>query len=616
MVRYRHFLATIATVAALAAVPTLGANPYTLHVLSLVGIYAIVAMGLNLVFGYAGQISLGHAAYFAVGAYTSALLTIHLEVPFAVGLFGSVTLAILLGYLVGVPSLKLEGSYLAMATIGFGEIMKMLLVNWEQVTGGPAGISRIPHPDLFTLKLMNASLKFYLVLGATTVAFVLYFNLMRSHYGTRFIAVRDSAKAAAAMGIDVKRTKVQAFVLSTAFAGLAGALYAHLNRYIAPDAFTLGESINFLIIVVVGGMGTLLGPLVGAAIIVYLRESLLILKDLNMLIYGLMLMVMVVSMPRGLVGTILLLLGRWRARRDTEDKSASMKGAKACPDHLGDRSSPLACSSHGEIAVKPRGDPSCSVMAEMLVVSDLKKNFAGLSAVSAVSFSVSEGEIVSMIGPNGAGKTSVFNMVTGFYTPDQGSIRLGAREVRGLAPHEIARLGVARTFQNLEMFGDMSVRGNMQVACQCLSPTRLSGALLRTPEIRQREAEETARLEELVDAVGLRHKLSHAASQLSYGEQRRLEIARALATGARLLLLDEPTAGMSPTEVEEILGLVVTLRGRGITIILIEHNMNLVMRVSDRIVVLDHGVKIAEGRPQEIQRDDNVRQAYLGEMVH
>lgn len=306
--------ATIAAVIVLLAlIPSTGANPYTLHVASLIGIYAIVAMGLNLVFGYTGQISLGHAAYFAVGAYASALITMYFGAPFAVGLAGGVLLALILGLIVGVPSLKLEGAYLAMATIGFGEIARTLLINWEDVTGGPAGISRIPQPSLFGFSFSNATLKFYLVLGVAALAFTLYYNLIRSHYGARFVAVRDSPKAAAAMGIDVSRAKTVAFVFSTAFAGLAGGLYAHLNRYIAPDAFTLAESINFLIIVVVGGMGTLLGPLVGAAIIVYLRETLLVLKDFNMLIYGLMLMALMVFMPRGLIGTIERVVARWRA---------------------------------------------------------------------------------------------------------------------------------------------------------------------------------------------------------------------------------------------------------------------------------------------------------------
>lgn len=308
----------------LAAVPFLGVNPYTLHLLSLIGVYAIVAMGLNLVFGYTGQISLGHAAYFAVGAYTSALLTSQLGIPFELSLVAAVLLTAVLGLLVGIPSLKLEGSYLAMATIGFGEIIKMLLVNWEKLTGGPAGISRIPHPEIMGFTFQSSTSKFYLVTACLAIAFLVYFNLIRSHYGTRFIAVRESSKAASAMGIDVKRTKLLSFVVSTGFAGLAGVLYAHLNRYIAPDAFTLVESINFLIIVVVGGMGTLLGPITGALIIVYLRESLLVLKDFNMLIYGLALMLLMIFMPRGLIGTARRL---FRVRHDVAVPAPELKKA-------------------------------------------------------------------------------------------------------------------------------------------------------------------------------------------------------------------------------------------------------------------------------------------------
>lgn len=328
MIWRRALPLTAICLAGLALVPALGANPYTLHVLSLVGIYAIVAMGLNLVFGYAGQISLGHAAYFAIGAYTSTLVTMHLGLSFVFGMGCAILLAAALGALVGIPSLKLEGSYLAMATIGFGEIVKMLLVNAESVTGGPAGISRIPPPDVLGLVLSSPAQRFYLVLVVTAVAFALYFNLVRSHYGSRFVAVRDSAKAAAAMGIDVRETKIHAFVFSTAFAGCAGSLYAHVNRYIAPDAFGLGESINFLIIVVVGGMGTLLGPIVGAAIIVYLRETLLALKDYNMLIYGLMLMILMVFMSRGLVGTAQVAVQRWRARSRPSREAAVNRSAE------------------------------------------------------------------------------------------------------------------------------------------------------------------------------------------------------------------------------------------------------------------------------------------------
>lgn len=249
----------------------------------------------------------------------------------------------------------------------------------------------------------------------------------------------------------------------------------------------------------------------------------------------------------------------------------------------------------------------------MLKVSNLAKSFSGLKAVSDASFELQAGEIVSMIGPNGAGKTSAFNMITGFYAADTGSILFKGQEINGLPPHAIARLGIGRTFQNIELFQDMTVTHNMRVACQCHSPVSALGAIFRLPTTLRREREESERITALLELLGLADKADYLASALSYGEQRRLEMARALATDASLILLDEPTAGMTPTEVGVMMETIERVRQRGITIFLIEHNMKLVMGVSDRIIVMDHGVKIAEGKPAEIRSNPRVLQAYLGE---
>jgi branched-chain amino acid transport system ATP-binding protein len=251
----------------------------------------------------------------------------------------------------------------------------------------------------------------------------------------------------------------------------------------------------------------------------------------------------------------------------------------------------------------------------MLTVRSLAKNFAGIRAVADVSFDLHAGEIVSMIGPNGAGKTSVFNVITGFYSADAGSIRFNGQEINDRPSHEIARLGIGRTFQNIELFRDMTVSDNMRVGCQCHSPVTATAAIFRLPSTLRREREENRRIAALLELFRLDDKAEYLASALSYGEQRRLEMARALSTDATLLLLDEPTAGMTPTEVGVMMETIERVRRQDVTVFLIEHNMKLVMGISDRIIVMDHGVKIAEGLPVEIRSDPRVLQAYLGEDV-
>lgn len=299
----------------LVLLPYLWTNVYTLHVYTLIGIYIIISIGLNIIFGHTGQISLGHAAFYAIGAYTSALLTARLGFPFPVAFICAGLVSLVFGVGVGSATLKLEGPYLAMATIGFGEIVRMLLIHWEKLSGGPAGVPKIPDPSFFGFVLHSAQSKYYLVLVVAFLGFIFYRNLMTSHYGKQFAAVKEGPLAAQAMGVDTTRTKVVAFGLSTLYAGFAGSLYAHLNNYIAPDAFPISESITLLLIVVLGGMGNIFGPILGSIVLIEVKESLRMLKDYNMLIYGFSLMALMVFAPKGFAGINLSVSWEWITRK-------------------------------------------------------------------------------------------------------------------------------------------------------------------------------------------------------------------------------------------------------------------------------------------------------------
>jgi branched-chain amino acid transport system permease protein len=298
--------------------PYLWVNVYTLHIYTLIGIYIIISIGLNITFGHTGQISLGHAAFYGIGAYTSALLTVRLGFPFPIAFVCAGLVSLIFGFGVGSATLKLEGPYLAMATIGFGEIVRMVLVQWDKLSGGPAGITKIPDPSFFGFVLHSAQSKYYLVLTVAFLGFICYRNLMTSNYGKQFSAVKENPLAAQAMGVDTTRTKVVAFGLSTLYAGFAGSLYAHLNNYIAPDAFPFSESITLVLIVVLGGMGNILGPILGSIVLIEVKESLRMLKDYNMLIYGLILMVLMVFAPKGFAAINLSFLGQRLTRKTSK----------------------------------------------------------------------------------------------------------------------------------------------------------------------------------------------------------------------------------------------------------------------------------------------------------
>ncbi|MFA0765277.1 MAG: hypothetical protein BDTLLHRC_000230 [Candidatus Fervidibacter sp.] len=567
-------------------------DPYAFYLLRLIGINLILAVSLNLIMGFTGQFSLGHAGFMAVGAYaaaaTSKWLVAHSPalahspvwqslVFLGVTVLGGLAAA-LAGLIVGLPTLRLRGDYLAIATLGFGEIIRVTFVNLE-VVGGARGLTDIPPLGVTPL----TSHFLWIALWAAVTLWVIY-RIVRCTRGIAFQAIREDELAAGCVGINTTYYKVLAFVLGAFFAGVAGALFAHDpdQRYINPDTFKFMKSIEAVVMVIVGGMGSLTGSVMAASVLTVLPETLRSIGEYRMVLYALLLIALMLTRPQGLLGGWEL---SWRRREEIS------------PDDLEQPLQPY----------RPTGEP-------LLRLRDCTMQFGGLVAVRDFRLALRDGELVGLIGPNGAGKTTVFNLVTGIYTPTAGEILLDSRRLDGQPPHLIARWGVARTFQNIRLFKELSVLDNVRAAFVHQAGYSFWAAVLALPHHQKREREIERKCLALLKLFGLHERRHEKAKNLPYGDQRRLEIVRALALAPKVLLLDEPTAGMNPAETQAIMHLIKRLNDEwGLTILLIEHDMRVVMGICQRVIVMDFGEIIAEGSPEQIRTDPKVIAAYLGE---
>jgi ABC-type branched-subunit amino acid transport system ATPase component/ABC-type branched-subunit amino acid transport system permease subunit len=555
-------------------------------------IYALVALGLNILVGLAGLVSLGQAGIYAVGAYATAILS----KSYGVGFFPTIAVAMVLTALCGValayPTVRVRGVYLAVITIAFGLIVQNVAIEWRDLTGGTLGISNVPRVDLGTGPLSTNGL-YNLFAVITFGAFLIHYGVMNSRYGRAMRAVAQSETAAKALGIDPTAMRVIAFVISAIYAGLAGGLYAYLNRYVNPDTFAFGDSVRFLLMVILGGAGTILGPLVGAGVLTWIPNFFQNLGKWQLFAYGALLAFVMFVMPLGVVGTAKVWFERLRRKGETETRSAGQW--------------PVPSAAVEEIL---RAD---ALAGQAIVGLDkLTLRFGGLVAVNSVSETIRAGTVHAVIGPNGAGKTSVLNAVSGFYVPTSGEVMFDGVAVGGQPSYRIARAGLTRTFQNTELFGDMTVADNVRVGLDSRAKTGLAGTILRFPGYFRDERMMRERAELLLGYVGLSAYAGELARNLPFGHQRRLEIARALAVNPKVLLLDEPAAGLTHGEIEDLVRLIRDLKRMGVTIILVEHHVEMIMDVSDHVTVLDYGEVIASGPPATVARDPKVIEAYFG----
>jgi ABC-type branched-subunit amino acid transport system ATPase component/ABC-type branched-subunit amino acid transport system permease subunit len=573
----------------------IGSN-YWSAVLVLAGVYALLALGLNVVVGYAGLLDLGYAGFWAVGAYTTAIITGQAPFhPLVLGVAGAVPFAILAtvasGMVLGAVTLRLRGDYLAIVTLGFGEIVRIIATSWDKVTNGPSGITGIPHPSLLGVDFgLDPRPYVALAWALIGVAVILIHNLWNSRAGRALTATKQDEDAAEVSGVPTFAFKMLAFGVGAATAGIAGVVYSTYVGFISPDNFTILVAILVLAAVVLGGMGHTSGVLLGALAVVTIPEVLRDFQQARYLIFGVLLVGMMVLRPAGLLPA--------RPRR--------YRLPPIDLDSDGTVASPNFVTGAGPAEVGAASAPPLLDCREVTV------RFGGLVALNAVSFSVSRKTVFAVIGPNGAGKSTLFDAITGIRGLTSGRIALLGRTVTGWRPHRVAKAGVARTFQQVRLFPAATVAENVMVGVDLRRRSSIVAGVLRLPSYRRIDREVRQQVASLLHFCEIERLSDALAGSLSYGDQRRVEIARALGTQPQLLLLDEPAAGLNHDEKRRLIALIGRIRDAGVTVVLIEHDMSLVMGIADEVAVLDHGVLISQGAPGAVRADPVVLEAYLG----
>jgi branched-chain amino acid transport system permease protein len=583
--------------------PFLVTDPFLFWESMIICIMGMVAVGLNLLTGYTGLISLGHAGLYAIGAYTGALVGIKLGISFFPALLISVLFTSGIGALLAYPTIRVSGVYFAMVTIAFGLVVENVINEWHDLTKGPIGLDGIPPVQIGSYKFPEQYF-FYLIAVCFFASILLVRNLLRSKYGRSFKAVSMSQVGAETSGINALGCRSLAFIFAAACAGMAGHYFAYLNLFLSPKIFRFHLSILFLVIVIFGGLGTIIGPLVGTIVLVILPEILQQFMEYRLIVYGGLLLVILFYMPRGIIGSLNQFLGGIKAKFfESKEVVVEGKGSITLNEALLNRGRSMG------------GEEGVSTNGTLIEIKNVTKQFGGLIAVNDVRMDIKPHAIHALIGPNGAGKTTLVNVISGIYEPTDGEIYFRGEKIDQLAQSVIAQKGIGRTFQTTQLFGDMTVCDNVMTGFYPHLKYGLVQSFLQTASMRREEQTIKERALELLDFVGYKGKSDELAKNLPFGYQRLVEIARALAVNPYLLLMDEPAAGLTRKEISELDNLINNIREFGVTILLIEHHVDLVMGISNTVTVLDYGRKISEGDPEAVRRDPAVIKAYLGGTV-